>query len=497
MPDVVAGITVSGDPGFSPSDVREALELREGDRFDFREWSRDRDRVQRLYHDRGYYAVHVTPTRKVGNATSKRREVTLDYRILRGPRTELEVIGYPSSERLAEILKNAWNDALLPELLAQDLESATRAHLSEEGYLRPRVDVTLDNSQPGVQRALVQVTPGSRITIRQLTFEGNQAISTSELQTLASERALAASVWNDPTPLVEAIVAEYASRGYLAATAAVGDLLLEGDRATLPVLISEGPLARVETLQVAGVSDVRQQGAQAALGLAIGSPFVEGAERAARVRLERYYRDRGYRDARAEATTRVAAQDGRVDLSFTVTEGPLYVVRGVRVEGAQSTNDSLVDRAVTITSGEAAGQSEAAETERRLYGLGTFRAAAVRFEPVPSMSSQETVAVDAVVEVQEARKYLLRYGIALSNRVRGGARRRPGRCRRRRGSSRPQFPWPGPRPGAWRARRAGYGECPWPVFDAAPGVAAASDERVTHLAHRERDKLRGHPVLGR
>ena len=70
----------------------------------------------------------------------------------------------------------------------------------------------------------------------------------------------------------------------------------------------------------------------------------------------------------------MAERDGRVDLSFTVTEGPQYVVRGVRVEGSQSTSDSLGDRAVTITSGEAAGQSEAAETERRLYGLGTFRA---------------------------------------------------------------------------------------------------------------------------
>ncbi len=414
MPDVVAGITVSGDPGFSSSDVRDALELREGDRFDFREWSRDRDRVQRLYHDRGYYAVHVTPTRKVGNVTSTRREVTLDYGILRGPRTELDVIGW-SSATLAEILKNVWNDALVPELLAEDLESATRAHLSEEGYLRPRIDVTLDTSQSGVQRAVVQITPGSRTTIRQLTFQGNHAIATSELQTLASERAPAASLWNDPTPLVGDIVAEYASRGYLAATAAAGELLLEGDRATLPILISEGPLARVETLRVEGVSAVRQQGAQAALGLEIGSSFAEGAERAARVRLERYYRDSGYRDARVDATTRVAAQDGRVDLSFTVTEGPLHVVRGVRVEGAQSTSDSLVNRAVTIRPGEAAGQSEAAETERRLYRLGTFRAAAVRFEPVPSTSSERTVAVDAVVAVQEARKYLLRYGLALSS----------------------------------------------------------------------------------
>jgi len=235
------------------------------------------------------------------------------------------------------------------------------------------------------------------------------------MQMLAGKRAPAASLWNDPTPLVGDIVAEYRSKGYLAATAAAGELLLEGDRATLPILISEGPLAHVETLQVAGVADARQEGAQAALGLAIGSPFAEGAERAARVRLERYYRDRGYRDARVEAATRVGERDGRVDLSYTVTEGPLYVVRGVRVEGAQSTSDSMIDRAVTITSGEAAGQSEVAETERRLYGLGTFRAARVRFEPVPSMSSKETVAVDAVVEVQEARKYLLRYGIALSS----------------------------------------------------------------------------------
>ena len=102
-------------------------------------------------------------------------------------------------------------------------------------------------------------------------------------------------------------------RGYLAATAAVGDLLLEGDRATLPVLISEGPLARVETLQVAGVSAVRQQGAQAALGLAIGSPFAEGAERAARVRTRALLPRPWLSRCARRRTTRVAA---RTDVSI-------------------------------------------------------------------------------------------------------------------------------------------------------------------------------------
>jgi outer membrane protein assembly factor BamA len=208
------------------------------------------------------------------------------------------------------------------------------------------------------------------------------------------------------------------------------------------------------------VPDVRQQGAQAALGLAIGSPFVEGIERTARVRLERYFRDRGYRDARARTTTRVSAPDGRVDLSFAVTEGPLYVVRDVRVDGAHSTNGSLVERAVTIAPGGTAGQSEAAETERRLYGLGTFRAAAVRFEPVPSTSSQETKTVDAVVEVQEARKYLLRYGVSLSNQYEAaldedlGAAGVAADLRDRNFLGRAS-------PSGLGAHRPQYGECPW------------------------------------
>ena len=314
--------------------------------------------------------------------------------------------------------RNSWRD------LKRD------AHTFSRRATRPRS--TSRWTTHGQALARTRTSLGLEDTVRQVSFEGNRAISTSELQMLAGQRGLAASVWSDSTPLVEEIVAEYASRGYLAATAAVGDLFVEGDRATLPVLVSEGPLTRIETLQLEGVPDVRQQGARAALGLGIGSPFVAGVERAARVRLERYFRDRGYREARAQATARVSSRDGRADLSFTVTEGPLYVVRGVRVEGAQSTRSALVDRAVTIAPGEAAGQSEAAETERRLYGIGTFRAAAVRFEPVPCVFTETGRTFDS--QVQEARKYLLRYGIAIQPVRRLGETRAR---RRRRGSSRP------------------------------------------------------------
>jgi outer membrane protein assembly factor BamA len=82
-----------------------------------------------------------------------------------------------------------------------------------------------------------------------------------------------------------------------------------------------------------------------------GSTFAEGAERAARARLERHYRDIGYRNARAEVTIRVTGGEGRADLTFTVGEGAPSIVREVGVEGVQTTNDGLVTRAVTVKPG--------------------------------------------------------------------------------------------------------------------------------------------------
>ena len=110
------------------------------------------------------------------------------------------------------------------------------------------------------------------------------------------------------------------------------------------------------------------------------------------------------------------------------------------------------------------------------------------------MSSADTVAVDAVVEVQEARRYLLRYGIALSNEYepvldedvssagvavdlrdrnflgRGISVGLGAHIERHLASVRGLFSMP---------RLA---------------IAAASHERLTQIPRRERHQLRGHPV---
>ena len=92
--DKVRAVALAGEPGYSAEQVLAGTKLRQGDRFEFRAWLEDRDRIERFYRDREYYTARVVPMRTAAESTGKERPVDLQYRIARGRRTVLEVTGY-------------------------------------------------------------------------------------------------------------------------------------------------------------------------------------------------------------------------------------------------------------------------------------------------------------------------------------------------------------------------------------------------------------------
>ncbi len=184
----------------------------------------------------------------------------------------------------------------------------------------------------------------------------------------------------------------------------------------MPIRIDEGRAAQVAAVQLTGVAPERRAGALEAIALAVGSPFAAGADRSGRARLERYYRDLGFRDVHVETTATPASQGMDMALTFAVNEGPLHVISSVEIEGVQSTRPSLVSKAVQLTPGQPAGAAAAAATEKRLYQLGTFRRAEVRLEPAPAPGPvQGVLPVKAIVSLEETRRFQLRYGLELSS----------------------------------------------------------------------------------
>ena len=382
--DKVRSVALAGEPGFSAEQVLAGTKLRQGDRFEFRAWLEDRDRIARFYWDRGYYTARVVPMRTAAESEGKERPVDLQYRIARGRRTVLEVTGYAGGDDLLDRLRQAWSRNVVLDLLDDKLARAVREHLIDAGFLRASIDVEVDRPDADTDRARVRIDPGPRTGSRQLAFRGNEVLATETLQELAASGRLDASAWKDPAPLVAAIREAYAAKGYLAARVTIEPIEFADEAATLPIRIDEGRAAQVAALQLTGAAPERRSGALEAIALAVGSPFAAGADRSARARLERYYRDLGFRNARVETTATAVSQGPDMALTFAVNEGPLQVISSVEIEGVQSTRSSLVGKAVQLTPGEPAGAAAVAATEKRLYELGTFRRAEVRLEPAPA-----------------------------------------------------------------------------------------------------------------
>ena len=291
---------------------------------------------------------------------------------------------------------------------------STREHLIDAGFLRARIEVEVDRPDSDTDRARVRIDPGLRTGSRQLAFRGNQVLATQTLQELTASGRLDANAWKDPAPLIAAIREAYAAKGYLAARVTIGPIEFADDGD-----VADSDRRGAGGAGGGGPADGRcaRAAVWSARGdrLAVGSPFAAGADRSGRARLERYYRDLGFRDVHVESTATAASQGMDMALTFAVNEGPLHVISSVEIEGVQSTRPSLVSKAVQLTPGEPAGAAAAAATEKRLYELGTFRRA-VRLEPAPALGPvQGVLPVKAIVSLEEARRFQLRYGLELSS----------------------------------------------------------------------------------
>ena len=188
-----------------------------------------------------------------------------------------------------------------------------------------------------------------------------------------------------------------------------------GDDATLPIQIDEGRAAQVTAVQLTGVPAERRAGALAAIALPVGSPFAAGADCSGRARLERYYRDLGFRAVQVEAAATLASQGLDVALTFTVNEGA--APRDQRRRNPRR----AVDQAVA---GEQCGSADGGPAGRRGRRRRHREAAGPARHLPPSRSppradvawaGRRDSPVTALIALEEPRRFQLRYGLELSS----------------------------------------------------------------------------------
>ena len=407
-------IAIFGD--VTEDDVRTKLRITEGRKFDFYKWQQDRDRLQELFIERGYYEARITARRDPSTPPQKPTSSTpvdLGYTIDAGGRTALEVTGVTIPDALREALLQAWADTPIDALLPDEFDARIKPWLAKDGYLQASVSTVISVNN-GVKTARVTVTPGTQTTERVVAFTGNNAIKSKTLDEALTSAGMRDRMWSAPTDVQAVIVSAYHDLGYLGAKVTVGSPQFTGNRAELPVEIVEGGVYHVGTVTVVDGSKTPPEGVDLTPPVEAGAVLTDGLVARTARQLQQRYRLAGYRATRVAADSTPRQDPTTVDLVFRVTRGQRLAFGTLAIQGAEGPERELIQRLVPFTPGEPVSLQALNRARDRLYNTDLFRTVSIEGAPRRTAEGQPAEpVVDATVTVELMPKYRLRYGFQL------------------------------------------------------------------------------------
>lgn len=326
-----------------------------------------------------------------------------------GPLREL------TRERFGEPLDGHWVERTT-ELM--------EGYLLSQGYYHASVEAE-ETRAYGRRRIVFRVERGPLVRVAEVTFEGNENVSSESLRRYLS--LVVGGIVRSPPFTQEAldrdvqVVADYyASRGYLGARVAVAELSVSaGGKASLRLRVDEGRLYRLGEIAFDGNGALDPGEIEAAAALQEGAPADPGELGEARLRILRELERRGHPDAAVDLAVEEDPEAGLVHPTYRIRSGPQVRFGEIVVSGNARTQTKVVRRELTFRSGELWDPPQVLRSRQRLYRLGFFQR--VRIEPLTRDPGDEVRDVWVEVEEQDAGSVTLGLGYGTEEGVKGSA----------------------------------------------------------------------------
>jgi outer membrane protein assembly factor BamA/autotransporter translocation and assembly factor TamB len=403
----ISAIRVMGDLRFPEEQVRGALRLNEGDRFDFIDWQEDRDRLERFYHTRQHLAAHIVTGRE-----ESPDGVGLNYTIEAGPETHVSVTGATLPGSVVEEIETAWTQSVFEGFLIEEAEGIVRRELALQATYQPEVGVRIEGDE-SVRALIVDVTPGPRADRIDVRFEGIDEQLRSDLTDDVGDGANAVRALTNPREYERTVLNALRLRGYWQASVSVGVPVFEEVVATVPVTVKTGPQYRIGMVSFEGEIQIALDVLQNEVGLQEGAFYRPEDIEGARTRLQARYRREGFSAASIEAREEVRPTEPVVDVVFVVEQGPQQVVREITISGLRSVAEDVARRVMRIELDQGLRTSDWLDARRRLFESGLFRRVDISVEPLEGAADTSSpVALRVVVEEWPALR--LRYGFQVA-----------------------------------------------------------------------------------
>jgi outer membrane protein assembly factor BamA len=416
--EAVRDVYVAVFGGITEDEVRKLLRVTEGRHFDFYKWQGDRDRLQKLFVERGFFEARLT-ARRDPSAPSKPKPgtlapVDLGYTIETGPPTELRITGMDLPNNIRKTLIQLWQDTPVDSLLGDEFTGRLRPWLAERGYLRPTIATRIDRD--GQKKiAKVTITPGEKYDTRLPVFSGNDALDAGELKRIVAAARIEGQMWSEPTLIEQAVADAYRARGYRAVKVTASEPRLQGTRAELPVSIVEGPLYKIGGVKVEAPRDAPRATVDLTPPVEEGDAYTDSRVADAIRQMQSRFRRAGYRGTRVTAQSTPHKDDpSTVDLTFSVAVGRRLTIGEVKVAGVTGSRERLVTRMLPFASGQPVLLDDLTRTRDRIYDTDVFRSVDIEATPRPAPEGgQPSSIADVMINLTPLPKYRLRYGFQL------------------------------------------------------------------------------------
>lgn len=272
----------------------------------------------------------------------------------------------------------------------------------------------------GYSTVIFTIDEGTQGVLRNIEFVGNTAFKSSELKEQMSQKER--SVWtmfgksgsSDPETLaqeVRVIEDYYRDHGYLNARVSnVSRMRVDGKYVDAIFTIDEGQTYTVDSIAINGVRALNMQSDVAPyLKTSAGAAF-EGNKLKDDIKLiSDQYGARGYAEARVVPRLEDAG-NGAVRVVLDVTEGGIYKVGQVHIEGNDKTKDRVIRRELPLEPGQMYDIAKTDVTRRRLENMNYF--SSVEVMPVETSYLDEK---DLLIRVVEKPTGTINFGAGFSS----------------------------------------------------------------------------------
>ena len=295
--------------------------------------------------------------------------------------------------------------AWLPAQQAQ-LEYSLAQELREQGYTDNAFQFYTTPTEEGIA-LLVSFDKLQKQKLKQIHWRGVTVTPTRQLEKAMGIALLRTTKFTPSwrTEARAAVIRHYRDLGYVDAIITQDSSWQEKGRWHWAMGVEEGLPYRIGTISWKGAQKYEPAFLQSVLGINEGDPYrPEYLDRRLHFDPERtdisgLYMDQGHLFFQAEAiTTSLRGQE--VDIEIRLAEGPVAMIREVRIEGNERTNDHVIRRELRTKPGTPFSREEVLRSQRALIGLGYFNPETLSID---TEVDPETGSVDLVYQVEEQR----------------------------------------------------------------------------------------------